>query len=298
MGKLQTIGGALLLLGCYHVFMQQYVFTSSATTGVGQRRRGSEAASTPLPCKTSSAAVAPEVSLSVPGEWVPPAGSNLRANNAAAVLLATAEPRTTTIHFTFGSFSMMDFLHNWRHFILKAGLAPAVVGAADSQMFQACSREGIPALEIVAGLDVWTYTRSKNASTVVQEGKSSFKYYRHHKSSFLELGLVKVAFLWELVELGYDVLISDLDIVWLQVRHARSLGQCLRRHRACPATPPRHERLMNAIHNGKPLLTANFCGCHAAALGALDDLPWRGTRPAAAAGGVVAGDVGRARVDG
>jgi hypothetical protein len=41
-------------------------------------------------------------------------------------------------------------------------------------------------------LQVWTYTQSKNASTVVQEGNAEWKYYRHHKSSFLELGLVKV----------------------------------------------------------------------------------------------------------
>ena len=141
MGKLQNIGGALLLLGLYHVFMQQYVFTSSATSGVGRGRRGTEATLAQPPCKTSSA-VAAEVSADVGDskEWSPPTGSNLRANEAAALLLATAEPRKTTVHFTFGSFSMMDFLHNWRHFILEAGLAPAVVGAADSQMFRACSR--------------------------------------------------------------------------------------------------------------------------------------------------------------
>ena len=36
------------------------------------------------------------------------------------------------------------------------------------------------------------------------------RYYRHHNSDFLEMGLVKVAFLYELVGLGFDVLISDL----------------------------------------------------------------------------------------
>ena len=35
---------------------------------------------------------------------------------------------------------------------------------------------------------------------------------------FLELGLVKAAFLWELLQLGYDVLISDLDVVWLSAQ--------------------------------------------------------------------------------
>ena len=30
----------LLLLGCYHVFMQQYVFTSSASSDLSARRKG------------------------------------------------------------------------------------------------------------------------------------------------------------------------------------------------------------------------------------------------------------------
>jgi hypothetical protein len=102
--------------------------------------------------------------------------------------------------------------------VRKVGLAPVVIGAADKQMFVECTAEGIAAIAIAPGLDVWNYTRRTNASTVVQEGKSDWKYYRHHKSSFLEIGLVKVAFLWELLLLGYDVLISDLDIVWLSPR--------------------------------------------------------------------------------
>ena len=83
-------------------------------------------------------------------------------------------------------------------------------------MLKACTREGIAAVGIAPELDVWNYTRSATrASTVVQEGAAEWKYYRHHKSSFLELGLVKAAFLWELLRLGYDVLISDLDVVWI-----------------------------------------------------------------------------------
>ena len=150
------------------------------------------------------------------GMWAPPPGSNLVANPPAASLLAGAAPSQTTLHFTFGSLSMLDFLHNWKHFVDRLGLAPALVGAADAQMLKACTREGIAAVGIAPELDVWNYTRSSTrASTVVQEGAAEWKYYRHHKSSFLELGLVKAAFLWELLRLGYDVLISDLDVVWL-----------------------------------------------------------------------------------
>ena len=94
---------------------------------------------------------------------------------------------------------MKEFMLNWRHFVLKAGISPAVVGAADGQMLEACSAEGVPAIGLVDTLDVWTYARTRNASTVVQGGAAEWKYYRHHKSSFLELGLVKAALLWEVL---------------------------------------------------------------------------------------------------
>ena len=35
------------------------------------------------------------------------------------------------------------------------------------------------------------------------------------------MGLVKVAFLWELLSIGFHVLISDLDVVWLNGKWAR-----------------------------------------------------------------------------
>ena len=136
-------------------------------------------------------------------------------------MLGGADPATTTLHFTFAAPSMMQFFKNWLHFVRKAGIAsqyPVVIGAADKQMFVECTKEEIAAIAIPPGLDVWNYTRSTMATTTVQEGKSDWKYYRHHKSSFLEIGLVKAAFLWELLQLGYDVLISDLDIVWLNPR--------------------------------------------------------------------------------
>eukprot|EP00962_Isochrysis_galbana_P035035 scaffold11945_cov84-Isochrysis_galbana.AAC.1 len=61
---------------------------------------------------------------------------------------------TSVVHFTFGSGAMLDFLRNWLHYVNRAGLAPAVAGAADAQMLRACTAEGIAALGIADGLDV------------------------------------------------------------------------------------------------------------------------------------------------
>lgn len=191
---------------------------------------------------------------------------NLRLNEPARRLFGSLRPATTpVIHFTFGSGAMLDFLRNWLHYVRRAGLEPAVAGAADAQMLAACSKEGIAALGIVEGLDVWTYERSAAAKTVVQEGAAEWKYYRHHKSSFLELGLVKAAFLWELVSLGhalllsrprwrghpghvqpaalvgYDVLISDLDVVWLSAGWERWMTYRV------PHSPPLREAELLAM---------------------------------------------------
>ena len=218
-GKLRTLGLAALLLGCYHVVLQHTRFTHSDTpvghaprsTHRRARERFTHAHGTGGGLRSRAAAAHSSTT------WRLPPHSNLQANRVAEALLGPFDPASTTLHFTFGSVYMLNFLRNWRHFAGKhAELAPAVVGAADSQMLEACTQEGIAALGLVAGLDVWTYTRNASREVnAVQGGKTEWKYYRHHKSSFLELGLVKAAFLWELLSLGYDVLISDLDVVWL-----------------------------------------------------------------------------------
>ena len=79
---------------------------------------------------------------------------NLRLNEPARRLFGSLRPATTpVIHFTFGSGAMLDFLRNWLHYVRRAGLEPAVAGAADAQMLAACSKEGIAALGIVEGID-------------------------------------------------------------------------------------------------------------------------------------------------
>ena len=83
--------------------------------------------------------------------WQPPLGCNLRANDPAAKLLASVKPEKTTLHFTFGSVSMLTFMHNWHYFLSKAAIWPALVGAADAQMLAACTNENVPSLGIAEG---------------------------------------------------------------------------------------------------------------------------------------------------
>ena len=166
---------------------------------------------------TQQHAIVRYVSTDAPsnGTWLE--RSNLVLNTPALALLAHASPSNTTLHFTFGSIVMIDFIHNWFHYARRAGLSPALIGAADIATLDACSDEALPAIGINPDLDVWSYERRTSwlPSAAMFEVRSDWRYYRHHRSSFLEMGLVKVAFLWELVSAGFDVLISDLDVVWL-----------------------------------------------------------------------------------
>jgi len=69
------------------------------------------------------------------------------------------------------------------------------------------------------------------------------------RSDFLEMGLVKVAFLWELLAVGFSVLISDLDVVWLNGHWCASRLQS-RPNISChlglisPPISPRRQRWM------------------------------------------------------
>jgi len=136
-------------------------------------------------------------------------------NQPARIELSSYTPRGTTLHFTFGSSIMMDFVKNWLHFVRQAALTPFLVGAADQGLLKFCDDDGVPAAAITPELDVWTYERKQKDSSQVYEMRSEWKYFRHHNSDFLEMGLVKAAFLWELLSIGFHVLISDLDVVWL-----------------------------------------------------------------------------------
>ena len=124
-----------------------------------------------------------------PPSWMT-SRSNLVFNAPARAGLSRVVPRGTTLHFTFGSIVMLDFVHNWMHFVKKAGLSPALIGAADLSLQQKCTEEGLPAVGVSPQLDVWSYARKAKdrAKDQVFDLKSDWKYYRHHKKSFLEMG--------------------------------------------------------------------------------------------------------------
>jgi hypothetical protein len=107
--------------------------------------------------------------------WLLPEHSFLAFNEHARSLLREyTAPAGTTLHFTFGSGVMMDFVKNWVHFVRKAPLSPFLLGAADLALLRACGEMGLPAAGINPDLDVWTYQKKAKTSEVY-EMKSEWK---------------------------------------------------------------------------------------------------------------------------
>ena len=133
----------------------------------------------------------PQAASGKPQSWLLPENTALVFNEAGREVFGQLEPLGTTIHFTFGSAVMMDFVKNWLHFVGRAQLTPYLVGAADAGLFSFCTDAHVASVAISPELDVWSYQRKPRRQEEVYEIKSEWKYMRHHDSDFLEMGLVK-----------------------------------------------------------------------------------------------------------
>ena len=133
------------------------------------------------------------------------AQSSLTFNTHARRTLSTLTPsQHTTIHLTIASSSLEDLLTTYIGHARKANLSPIVVGAVDASMLSICDeRFSLPAV-------------ADNATAL----GAKWQYFRHHHD-FLRFGSLKVKLILELLQPGFSVLLSDLDVIWLS-SHWRS----------------------------------------------------------------------------
>ena len=116
-----------------------------------------------LPPSTAQASSSAPLNASTAPRWLEPPATHLLYNQHAKGRLASYEPARTTLHFTFGSAVMIDFVKNWLHFAKKAGLTPYLVGASDGGLQKFCAADGVSAAAINPQLDVWTYELKRRA---------------------------------------------------------------------------------------------------------------------------------------
>jgi hypothetical protein len=99
-----------------------------------------------------------------------------------------------------------ELLMNWISFAKEHEL-PLVVGALDDSILQRCKDSGVPAVSLQhAGFETSLISLSEHAV--------KHKDFRSSQKGFQNYGVRKLAFLLTLLEMGYDVSLSDTDVVW------------------------------------------------------------------------------------
>ena len=127
------------------------------------------------------------------------------ARNLAALMRDLDLPRGDLVTITFSNSKMAALTMNWALFLRKAGV-PHVVGALDEPLLNALRAMGSP----TAVYDL-PYGNLDGGSSHASDNWKSFAKMR--------IGQVRA-----LLEMGYDVLMSDVDVVWR--RDPRPFLQC------------------------------------------------------------------------
>ena len=198
------ISAAILVLLAFRtltvgVSLRGYTIAERQTRGDATQRAASTA---------STRATAPE-----------PADTPLTFNTAARIQLAGAEPYGTTLHVTIGSIGLRDFVENWLHYARLAGLSPLLVGALDKEMLDVCTQRDVAAVALRA-INAGAASSSRGEPHTIAP---SWRYFRHHASDFISMGVIKTTLIVELLQLrprgrasGFSILLSDADVVWLR----------------------------------------------------------------------------------
>ena len=104
------------------------------------------------------------------------------------------------LFLTFGSGSMRDFILNWHAQTQKALPGQATLMAAlDEGAESVCEEHGFACVSFSKD------TRMHTGGT----------YWRQNEDTFLRMATLKTTFLAAILTAGYDVWMSDLDVVWL-----------------------------------------------------------------------------------
>mmetsp|Transcript_17242 Transcript_17242/g.53448 ORF Transcript_17242/g.53448 Transcript_17242/m.53448 type:complete len:960 (+) Transcript_17242:82-2961(+) len=151
------------------------------------------------------AGMAQEGGLGAPGTGVLAASATRQGARFGSVQLPPA-PAALTV--AFANSAMEAYAVNWLlHVKAVAALHPYLLVSLDEEMHQVCDRMGFPA---VRAADL-----HRDPSLVLEHRRGPRGYVRNDPAEFKKLGKVKALFTVQLLELGYDVLLSDVDSVWL-----------------------------------------------------------------------------------
>ena len=129
---------------------------------------------------------------------------------AGAVPGLPLAPASLTL--AFGTASMESYVSNWLAFARRVPeLKPYAVVALDEALEKTCAGWGEPVVSASALLE----PLGGEVARLLKSVKSGNGWLRNDAGRFKTMGYLKAMFTWRLLELGYDVLLSDADSVWL-----------------------------------------------------------------------------------
>ena len=143
---------------------------------------------------------APLVATSAAGERPLPASPHRRRLPPPDPL--DAFPRGATLTVTFATSELGDLLHNWVHHVRRARLPQVHVIALDRETASWCAENDVPHEDASALVD------KTNLGTGVRG-------FRENVVSFNVIGLAKIRALARLLDRGFHIVVSDVDVVWL-----------------------------------------------------------------------------------
>ena len=123
----------------------------------------------------------------------------LDGSMAAALRLVEARTRTRLVLLTFGNAGVRDHLQNFCAHAQRAG-APHVVGAVDSEVFRLLAARHTPVYETPLARESYAL-----------DGSNS-----HSSRSWKRFAAMRTGEVAKMVALGWDVLHTDTDVVWLR----------------------------------------------------------------------------------
>ena len=126
--------------------------------------------------------------------------SNLRdydlTKERATQIARQADGSLGPVVVTWANYHYLDFALNWVHHMRKTGCQSFLVGAMDDELLEVLLERGVPAFGMSSGL--------------------SLEDFGWGSSTFHKMGREKISLLQMFTRWNLDVLISDVDTVWLK----------------------------------------------------------------------------------
>lgn len=138
---------------------------------------------------------ATRIHVGKPGEYVAPK-SKLAEDNQLTAELVGRYAEDNIVMVTWANHHYHDFVRNWVRNVRKCGMRNYMVGAMDNELLEKLIDDEVPTFAMQSGLTT--------------------KDFGWGTANFHKMGRKKIELIHLFTEMGFDILVSDVDTVWLR----------------------------------------------------------------------------------